>query len=34
MKCKFKILIFTTDTTHHSYFIKCIKEKFDDVSVI
>ena len=34
MRGEFKILILTTNTTHHSYFVKSIKEKFNGVFVI
>lgn len=28
------MLILTTDTTHHTYFVKCLKEKFKDINVV
>ena len=34
MRGEFKILILTTNTIHHSYFVKSIKEKFNGVFVI
>ena len=29
-----RILVLTTDTLHHTFFVKKLKEKYNDVSVI
>ena len=28
-----KIIILTTETAHHTYFVKTLKESYDDISV-